>query len=64
MNNNTKYSAYVSDISNYNVGISENNDGYTVVFLLKKIAVKIKGGGGEYKVSKGNLKITRFLGYK
>lgn len=42
-----KYSAYVADIRNYNIGLSDGDGFYVVVFLLKRGAVNLKGGGAE-----------------
>lgn len=59
-----EYSAYVSNISNYSVGLSEAKNAYVVVFQLKKASVKINGSGGVYYIDKESLRILRFAGYE
>jgi hypothetical protein len=59
-----KYASYVKDVENYDIGISQNQNSYVVVFILRKRGTHLKGGGGEYHVDKTTLRITRFKGYE
>jgi len=59
-----EYSDYVGNIQNYDIGLSESDTSYIVVFLLKQGDVKINGGGGEYKINKGDFRVMQFTVYK
>lgn len=56
-NQNWEYSSYVSDISNYNFGISQSKKYFVIVVSLRKTDVKINGGGAIYYVEKENMTV-------
>lgn len=57
-----EYTAYVTNLANYSVGLSVSRDSYVVVIRLNKTDVRIHGGGGTYYVEKSTYKIIRFVG--
>ena len=58
-----KHRDYVSSISNYSMGVSENRDSYFVFFKLKKVD-GIMGGNILYVVDKKTMEIVRVQKYK
>lgn len=57
--------AFMADIRNYNVGLSENDRFFVVVLLPRTVGkVSPNGGGAEYWIEKRNFKIIKMMGYR
>lgn len=61
-NGGSEHAGYMSQRSNYNVGVSESSDLYVVVFVPSNR--NIIGGGVEYRISKISMKIVKVVGYE
>jgi len=57
-----EWEKYVSNVDNYDIGLSESPELYVVVFTPRE--KRIRGGRYEYWVSKSDLKIVKFKGYE
>ncbi len=51
---------------NYDMGVSQTDDLYIVVFLPRRVPPfeNVVGGGGEYRIRKSDLSVVRSMGYK
>lgn len=51
---------------NYDMGVSQTDDLYIVVFLPRLVAPfeNVAGGGIEYRIRKSDLSVVRSIGYK
>lgn len=54
------------DPHNYDMGVSQTDDLYIVVFLPRRVPPfeNVVGGGGEYRIRKSDLSVVRSMGYK
>lgn len=57
----TDLDAYVGNIDNYDIVLSDNADNYTVRFKLRNDGRAFAGGAADYVVRKVDMKIVSFL---
>lgn len=55
---------FVLNAKNYDVGVSQTDSEFVVVFKPKQTPRRILGGGGQYFIRKSDLSIVGFMGYK
>ena len=55
---------FLHNIDNYSIGMSQSHDYFIVVFIPRQLSTPIRGGGGEYRIRKGDLGIESFNGYE
>ncbi|MBB3344729.1 hypothetical protein [Luteimonas sp. RC10] len=51
---------------NYDMGVSQTNELYVVVFLPRRVPPfeNVTGGGGEYRIRKSDLSVMSSMGYR
>ncbi|UJB19219.1 MULTISPECIES: hypothetical protein [Lysobacter] len=54
---NNSDAAYLRNIDNYDIGLSQNTEAYIVLFRVRDR--NFSGGGADYRISKTDLKITK-----
>ncbi|MEN5118181.1 hypothetical protein ABE488_12725 [Luteimonas sp. TWI662] len=61
-----KLLAFSRNPGNYDLGVSQTDELYVVVFLSRRVPPfeNVTGGGGEYWVRKSDLSVVRSIGYK
>jgi hypothetical protein len=57
--------AFSRNPGNYDMGVSQTNELYVVVFLPRRVPPfeHVTGGGGEYWVMKSDLSVVKSIGY-
>ena len=55
---------FLQNFDNYSIGMSQSHHYYIVVFIPRQLSTPIRGGGGEYRIRKGDLGIESFNGYE
>lgn len=65
LDSSSELSRHAADMKNYELVLRQDSEYYVVtLFLLPIPGGSIRGGGGQYKISKDDLSVVDFVGYK